>query len=215
MTRQTSPIDPPTIRDAATVILLRRSETETRVLMGQRGKKAAFMPGKFVFPGGAVDPQDYHALPPQDVERCEQDGTMPICSKRLAVGGSSAMAQAILTAARRELVEETGLSLNADAQMRFVFRAITPPKRPRRFDARFLLCDARDVVEDLDDFSRAEDELAYLQWVELSAALTLDLPFITRVVLAEIDALASSDEPPVAVPFYDHRGPIGRIVSIE
>ena len=46
------------IRDASSVIILRNLASEPQVLMGQRGSKAAFMPNKFVFPGGAVDPID-------------------------------------------------------------------------------------------------------------------------------------------------------------
>ena len=46
------------IRDAATVILLRKKKDSTYVLMGQRGNKAVFMPSKYVFPGGAVDEDD-------------------------------------------------------------------------------------------------------------------------------------------------------------
>ena len=46
------------IRDAATVIILRQKKDSTHVLMGQRGNKAAFMPSKYVFPGGAVDEDD-------------------------------------------------------------------------------------------------------------------------------------------------------------
>ena len=46
------------IRPAATVIVVSNRAHAPQVLMGQRGAKAAFMPNKFVFPGGAVDPQD-------------------------------------------------------------------------------------------------------------------------------------------------------------
>src|SRR5690606_12979009 len=71
----------------------------------------------------------------------------------------------------------------------FVFRAITPPGPPRRFDARFFLADAAHVAGDPDDFSRAADELSHLHWVPLAEARQLNLPFITEVVLGEVAAL--------------------------
>ena len=46
------------VRDAATVIVLRERAGVPHVLMGQRGAGAVFMPGKVVFPGGAVDVGD-------------------------------------------------------------------------------------------------------------------------------------------------------------
>jgi 8-oxo-dGTP pyrophosphatase MutT (NUDIX family) len=45
-------------RDAATLILLDRDRGSVRVLMGRRHMRHAFMPGKFVFPGGRTDPAD-------------------------------------------------------------------------------------------------------------------------------------------------------------
>ena len=50
--------DKSAIRNAATVILLRDHHDDPAILMGQRGSKAAFMPNKFVFPGGRTDPTD-------------------------------------------------------------------------------------------------------------------------------------------------------------
>lgn len=203
------------IRDAATIIVLRRGAGETRVLMGMRGAKAVFMPSKFVFPGGAVDPQD--ALTPLAGKLPED------CRRRLADQGD-----AIAVAALRELAEETGLligttgasalpgyaeaGLMPDASaLRYLFRAITPTGRPRRFDAHFFIVDAARVHGDSDDFSRACDELSHLHWVTLTEARNLDLPFITEVVLAELTQLVSGlpdDSPlpcPASVPFFDNR----------
>ena len=47
------------IKDAATIILIRDRDTNPRILMGQRGSKAAFMPNKYVFPGGAIENADH------------------------------------------------------------------------------------------------------------------------------------------------------------
>ncbi|MEM8591811.1 MAG: NUDIX domain-containing protein [Pseudomonadota bacterium] len=188
------------IRDAATVILHREIAGTAHVLMGQRGAKAAFMPSKFVFPGGAVDADDARvplAAPLPDP-----------CGTRLKEDSARDLSHALAVAAIRELWEETGLALGraapwrdapADWQsfaarglqpdasaLRFVFRAITPPGRPRRFDARFFLVPAEALATDPDDFSNASDELSHLQWVPLSEARSLDLPFITEVVLAEV-----------------------------
>src|SRR5580698_9946585 len=45
-------------KDAATLILIDRSEAVPKVLVGKRHDKVVFMPGKFVFPGGRVDKTD-------------------------------------------------------------------------------------------------------------------------------------------------------------
>jgi hypothetical protein len=45
-------------RPAATILLLREQASAPEVFMLQRTSKAAFLPGAFVFPGGALDPDD-------------------------------------------------------------------------------------------------------------------------------------------------------------
>jgi len=203
--------DAAAIRDAATLILLRRRPGHpAQVLMGMRGAKAAFMPSKYVFPGGAVDPED--ACAPAS---CAID-------PRLAAEprpGSTADPAALLCCAARELAEETGLTLRDGAAPLFMFRAITPPGRSRRFDARFFVIDAADIRGDPDDFSGACDELSHLHWVALPEVRGLDLPFITEVVLAEVAALAEAagDGPlprPESVPFFDNRDAEPRFVQL-
>lgn len=209
--------DAPAIRDAATVVLVRGGPGAPEVLMGQRGAGAAFMPSKFVFPGGAVDPGDA-AVP--------LAAPLPAaCAARLGPAPDRLAAAAI-----RELWEETGLTLGAPGAwpdppagwegfaarglrpaaqgLRFVFRAITPPGRTRRFDARFFLTRAEDLWGDAADLSGASDELQHLQWVPLAEARRFDLPFITAIVLAEVGEILRSPAPPGPVPFFDNAGPV-------
>lgn len=211
-------IDKSAIRNAATVVVLRDRETRPRVLMGQRGAKAAFMPDKFVFPGGAVDPSDAGVelaapISPTCAARLEEDIVLPPIT-----------ASALAAAAIRELWEETGQIIGTPGHwpdppedwrgyaarghrpsasgLQFVFRALTPPGRPRRFDARFFLVDADDLASDPDDFSAASDELSHLQWVDLAEIRSLSMPFITEVVLSEVQARVTDRNPPASVPFF-------------
>jgi 8-oxo-dGTP pyrophosphatase MutT (NUDIX family) len=187
-----------TVRPAATVILWRDGSDGPRVLMGQRGAGAVFMPSKFVFPGGGVDPED--APCPGYLSR--------ECTRRLALLAEGApVPEVLVAAALRELDEETGLKACApqEGALRFVFRAITPPGRSRRFDARFFLADAEALDCDPDDFVAASGELAHLRWLPLPEARALDLPFITEVVLAEVSALVTGHDQP-GVPFFDNSG---------
>lgn len=213
-----TPIDKSQIRNASTVIVLRDRMTSPRILMGQRGAKAAFMPNKFVFPGGAVDAADADiplAAPLND-----------LCIGRLQDDSATDLSHALAVAAVRELFEETGQVLGQQGSwgdgdihpdwtdfattghrpdasaLQFVFRALTPPGRPRRFDARFFLADADALATDPDDFSAASDELSHLQWVSLTDVRAFDMPFITEVVLSEIEARAKDTTPPESVPYF-------------
>ena len=193
------------IRPAATTILWRNSPVGPEVLMGQRGVNAAFMPSKYVFPGGAVDAGDADVTPDLALD------ALSASRLRLNCPALAPTPETIAAAALRELHEETGLRMafsgQGDAGLRFVFRAITPPGRSRRFDARFLLADAALISGDADDFSAASDELSHLHWIGLDSARALDLPFITEVVLAEVSHLLRGGSDVAGVPFFDNSGP--------
>ncbi len=185
------------IRPASSMVVWRNRGQEPEILMGQRDAKAVFMPSKYVFPGGAVDIGD----------NAPAEMLSPACMRRLSLlcAAGAPGPQALTGTALRELVEEAGLRLHATGRLQFIFRAITPPGRSRRFDARFFLAPASDLTGDADDFSSAEDELSHLHWIGLSEARRLDLPFITEVVIAEVAALLKGQEQP-GVPFFDNSG---------
>lgn len=210
-------VDKTAIRNAATVIVLRDRMSDPAILMGQRGARAAFMPNKFVFPGGAVDTADAAITLATPLNN--------LCHSRLCDDAPKGLQTALAAAAIRELWEETGLVLGrsgawnsepptdwqsfartghlpAAGGLQFVFRALTPPGRPRRFDARFFLVDADAIQGDLDDFAHASDELSHLQWIRLGEARRFDLPFITEVVLAEVAARVTDWSAPDSVPYF-------------
>jgi 8-oxo-dGTP pyrophosphatase MutT (NUDIX family) len=151
------------------------------------------------------------------------------CNARMTYQCSGDLALALSIAAIRELFEETGIIVGikekwvekiptewkqfADlgfvpdaSNFQFVFRAITPPGRPRRFDARFFYLDADSLSAgtNLDDFSRASDELSHLQWIPIQEVREFDLPFITEVVFAEVISNLNHDLIPKRVPFFQN-----------
>lgn len=196
-------------KDAATLILTRRDGDAARILLGQRHSSMAFMAGKFVFPGGRVDLCD---------RRLAAGGPLnPQDAARLGDGG-----RALALAAIRETFEETGLLIGRRDQappftravgwrrffahgvvpelacLRLIGRAITPPKRPRRFDARFFMADASAIAAEVGADS---EELLKLCWVTLKQARALDLPAITRRMIDEVEARLSGDSQR-PVPFF-------------
>ena len=199
----------PRPKDAATLILIRRDATLPRVLMGKRSGRHDFMPDKYVFPGGRVDPQDSRAVTFSDLDPT-QEQHLRYQSRRTP--------RAFALTAIRETFEETGLLIGRQAEMpakapagwqplydmdiapclqhlKFIGRAVTPPYRPKRFDARFFMADAEQVL--IDDRPPLDGaELHDLQWVTLNDALDLDLPNVTRFMLGEIEARLNKKEDP-------------------
>jgi len=210
-------------KDAATMLILDRTATKPQVLMGKRHPGHKFMPGKYVFPGGRIDASD-RLMPATGA--LEQ-----ICETRLiarTVRPSISRARALALAAIRETFEETGMLFGTTdygapekapagswsefaghgvfpdlGAVTFVARAITPPRRPKRFDTRFFTVDAQAVALRIDNVVGPDSELIDLVWVDFDEAKQLDLPTITKVIIQEVEArIAGGFAPYLPVPFF-------------
>ncbi len=195
-------------RDAATLIIVRRGKKAPEVLLGCRDASHAFMPNRYVFPGGRVD---------------LADGFVPAASKlrpdvahRLLQAATPTRARALAIAAIRETFEETGLIIGNKTKtaptgevaepwrgfldagfapaldaLDYIARAITPPGRPRRFNARFFMAEEQAITGGA---IKSNGELGDIRWVPLDEAQQLPVPTITKLILGEVARLLK--EPP-------------------
>jgi 8-oxo-dGTP pyrophosphatase MutT (NUDIX family) len=212
-------------RDSATLILIDRSESVPKVLLGRRHERHRFMPGKFVFPGGRIEPTDRKMAFAASLDRQHAKRLMAHVS-----GPSLAKAAAYALAAVRETHEETGIMLGVPTDkaitapseswepfakagivpdlsaVHFIARAITPPKRPLRFDSRFFAADVTAIARRDDGFVGPDKELVELVWMPITEASRLDMPGITAVALEELqDRIASGMS-------FDHPAPLYRML---
>ena len=199
-------------KDAATLVLYRGHGNNLRILLGQRHQGHAFMPNAYVFPGGRVNSSDSRAIPSSEL----RSGV----AKMLERAATPARARAIAVAAVRETFEETGLLVASGASdnnqwhnkigpllgsMDYFFRAITPPNRIRRFDARFFMIEEEFVEGKLG----GDGELLNLMFVPLLETKNLELPLITTRVLELVNDLAGN---PIklnslrTIKFFKHNG---------
>ena len=210
-------------RDASTMIIIDRSGSKTKVLMGKRHEGHKFMPGKFVFPGGRIEQHDRlmpvaGALAKPVEQRLLEHVQRPTVSR----------ARALVLAAIRETFEETGLMIGSRdfgtpplapegpwqrflnlgifptlEEIHFVGRAITPPRRPKRFDTRFFAVDRTQICHEVGGIIGPDTELVELVWVPIDEASQLDLPTVTEVMLKELqDRIAAGFTHKLPVPFY-------------
>ena len=212
-------------RDSATLILIDRAESTPKVLLGRRHESHRFMPGKFVFPGGRIEPTDRQmvscaALHDRHIARLMTKVKRP----------SAAKAASFALAAIRETYEETGLMLGTPgkepivtppgawdafakagivpdlSQVHFIARAITPPNRNRRFDSRFFAAEVSAIAHRADGFVGPDKELVELVWLPITEARRLDMPGITAIALEELQDRMASDMS------YDHPAPLYRML---
>jgi len=203
----------PRPRDAASIMLLDRSQAHVRVLVGRRHKAHVFMPDLHVFPGGRRDASD-HRLPwagdmqPAVLER------LRTCHGHRA---SESRLRAIALAALRELHEEAGIAIGRKdggnitlpflpdlTNLRYMARAITPPGFPRRFDTHFFALFTDEAGVDPMDIHDSR-ELEDLRWIDVNDVSAVRMPDITGIILGDLRASLQSDASlPFGrpVPFY-------------
>lgn len=196
-----------TPRDAASLILFRGEGPAPEVLLGRRAETMRFMPGFYVFPGGAVDEEDAatgSGLPIHSATR--------ISLERHA---NPARLGAFLWTCLRETFEETGLlygepgvwtapsdcavaahyaaagiAPGAD-RLELIARAITPKESPIRFDSRFFLADGSLLQGEI----RPSEELQDVSWQRVDLAIAgLPMADVTRFMLARSLAIWCSQD---------------------
>ncbi len=202
------------VRDAASLMVLSPTPPH-RVLMGQRPQSARFMPGVYVFPGGAVEPGDD--------EVSVVAGFAPRDSERMRVLDET-LARALGVAAVRETFEETGVLCACPgakrwdevaagraavdlSRLRYLGRALTPPVSRIRFHARFFYVFA---TSDHDTPSPS-DELGDPRWVDPADPGSLPIARVTRFMLQELERRLRAQGPPEATPFYHRDDGVYRI----
>jgi len=203
-------------RDAATLIIVRGCAPKREILFGQRSAAARFMPGRYVFPGGAVAPGD---------------GTMDIATpldrvyvRSMAVAGSSCRAARLALAAVRETYEETGLMLGVPGQaegshssswrrfsdegllpslktLRYVGRAITPTFSKIRYHARFFLTSAENLQGEI----AGDGELDNVRWINECETQELQMADVTRFMFDRALALTVGAVPELPAPVFSWR----------
>jgi 8-oxo-dGTP pyrophosphatase MutT (NUDIX family) len=128
---------------AATVVLLRDGADGIETLMLRRNSKLAFAGGMWVWPGGRIDPDDYDANGPDDVEKA---------ARRAAV---------------RETSEEAGLLID-EAELVWFSHWTPPAISPKRFATWFFVAPAPAGVVRIDG-----GEIHDHQWIAPRTAMAL------------------------------------------
>ena len=165
--------EPVTPRPAATVVLLRRggrhSSRGLEVLLARRTDAASFMPGVWVFPGGAVDADELAAHTEEEAHR--------VC-------------------AARELAEEAGIELPDIAGLVEWSRWITPEPVSVRFDTRFYVAIAPPHAKPEPDASEITEVawIAPAEALERHSRDELEIVFPTVRNLEELSAFATAQE---------------------
>jgi 8-oxo-dGTP pyrophosphatase MutT (NUDIX family) len=194
-------------RDAASLILLRGKGRDLELLVGRRPMTVRFMPGVYVFPGGAVDAEDgrpwqteaeISSLPPR-LLRCARAALRETWEESGVFFGRPGDAPPTLSSASpvAEAYAEAGVVAAFD-RLRYVGRAITPARVFRRFNTRFFLGDGAHVVGE----PRATDELEDVRWHPIGREVLEPFRDVSQFMLTQAIALYGGNDLAPAPLFY-------------
>lgn len=185
-----------TLRDAATVMLVRDGQSGLEVFMLRRNLNSDFVGGAYVFPGGAVDEEDRHA----DLERVSRGRSDDQASNLLGLDKGGL---AFWVAAIRESFEEAGVLLATDETSAVV--SFADPDVAARFAIHRKAVDSgeRRLIEvcEIEDLVLAVDQIHYFShWITPEGA---PRRYDTRFFVCA--------EPPEQVPLHDDRETIANV----
>ena len=194
-------------RDAASLILLRGEGKALEVLAGRRPLSVKFMPGVYVFPGGAIDPPDRiawsvetatEALGPKLMRsaRAALRETWEEAGVLIGRPGGRPAAQPARAPIEQAYIEQ-GLMAAMDV-LTYVGRAITPSHSFRRFNTRFFLGDGGNVFGE----PAASEELEDVRWHPIGREPLESFRDVTRFMLARAIALRGGTASGAAPLFY-------------
>ncbi|MEN8040053.1 MAG: NUDIX hydrolase [Actinomycetota bacterium] len=201
------------LRRASTVCVVRDNDG-VEVLMVRRPLTARFMPGAWVFPGGAVDEEDVAAPPSFGPQGEEHDWKVAALRELIEETGLWVTTEGVvkndLVEDAFEVVEQSDLVLDPGALTYFA-NWITPRVFPIRFDTRFFLA----VADPGTGASVDGDELIDHDWVTPTEALRRevdrewDVSFPTRKILISLASAVSVDD------LVERLSAVGEIPAIE
>lgn len=167
------------IREAASIILLRRATTGFEVFFLRRHRGASWA-SAYVFPGGATDPGE-DARTAAARELFEEAGVLlakaaPRTDSTLMPSSTEVMRQRILDGAKAaDVLELAGLQWATDALVPWS-HWITPSIEPKRFSARFFILELPAGQEPAFDAKETVDQLWITPQEAIARAGELTLP---------------------------------------
>ena len=185
-------------RDAASLLLLRGKGKDLELLAGRRPQTVRFMPGVWVFPGGAVDNVDSRPWPGElraetltpRLQRCARAALRETWEEvGVLVGRKGAAPAAGETAPERAYADRGAV---ADfALLTYIGRAITPSTVFRRFNTRFFVAEAEHVIGE----PMTSDELEDVGWHPIGRVPLSPFRDVSQFMLAQAIALREGAAP--------------------